>query len=188
MPIFAIDYDGTIADTNAEKVKWIRANLPDLGREVHPWECDRTNCVPIIGLENYERMSAYVYERPSTMEAHEIPGAGAALRALCKAGDVYVITARPPRRIAFAEEWLTGQDLIGCVRGILTSVGSDKASVCKKVKAEVLIDDDARHLSDDSLSWLRRVLLQHGRKEAPDCAAGVVFCRSWEQVLGHLGL
>ena len=41
----AIDFDGTIADTNRVKG---RLNLGKLGIVVEPWRCDRTHCVPII--------------------------------------------------------------------------------------------------------------------------------------------
>lgn len=64
--IVAVDYDGTIADTNREKAKWIEANL---GIAVSPWHCDRTDCVPIIGEEAYRRLGDWVYERPSTFFA-----------------------------------------------------------------------------------------------------------------------
>lgn len=186
--VFAIDYDGTIADTNGEKVKWIRANLPNLGRDVKPWECDRTSCVPIIGRDPYEEMSNYVYERPSTLQAAEVPGAAEALRVLCQAGDVYIVTARLPHRIAFAEEWLAARNLTACIRGILTSDGSKKEAVCRQIGAEVLIDDDARHLSDSSLGWLKRILLQNGRKDVPHCDTGITFCASWAEVLKCLGV
>ena len=60
----AIDYDGTIADTNRVKADWI---LQNLGQVVAPWNCDRTNCVPIIGESAYQIMGDVVYERESTL-------------------------------------------------------------------------------------------------------------------------
>jgi hypothetical protein len=44
--IIAVDYDGTIANTNAEAMKWIKTHV---GRYVEPWQCNRTDCVPLIG-------------------------------------------------------------------------------------------------------------------------------------------
>lgn len=49
--IIAVDYDGTIANTNAEAVKWIKTHV---GRDVEPWQCNRTDCVPLIGKSPYE--------------------------------------------------------------------------------------------------------------------------------------
>ena len=77
--IIAVDYDGTIANTHAEAVKWIKTHV---GRDVEPWQCNRTDCVPLIGKSPYEEMNDYVYERESTLAAAEVPGAANALRAL----------------------------------------------------------------------------------------------------------
>ena len=74
--IIAVDYDGTIANTNAEAVKWIKTHV---GRDVEPWQCNRTDCVPLIGKSPYEEMNDYVYERESTLAAAEVPGAANAL-------------------------------------------------------------------------------------------------------------
>ena len=79
--IVAIDYDGTIADTNRQKVKWIRARL---GIDVEPWQCNRTDCVPLIGIEAYEEMGREIYERESSLAAPEVPGALGALRGLAR--------------------------------------------------------------------------------------------------------
>src|SRR6185503_11927716 len=68
--ILAVDYDGTIANTHAEAVKWIKTQL---GRDVEPWQCNRTDCVPLIGKSPYEEMNDYVYERESTVAAAEVP-------------------------------------------------------------------------------------------------------------------
>ena len=91
-------YDGTIANTNAEGVKWIKTHV---GRDVKPWQCNRTDCVSLIGKSLYEEMNDYVYERESTLAAAEVPGAANALRALTVVGDVFVVTNRPLRRIAY---------------------------------------------------------------------------------------
>ena len=69
--IIAVDYDGTIANTNAEAVKWIKTHM---GRDVEAWQCDRTDCVSLIGKSPYEEMNDYVYERESTLAAVEVPG------------------------------------------------------------------------------------------------------------------
>jgi 5'(3')-deoxyribonucleotidase len=177
---FAVDYDGTITDTNNEKVKWIRTNL---GLKIPPWQCNRTDCIPIIGASAYARMTDYVYEAESTLRTEEVPGAAGALQAISAVGDVYVVTARTPRRIAYAEEWLCRNNISSHVKDVLTSDHSSKAAVCRDIGATVLIDDDARHLDVPDLDWLTRVLLHHGRTELPLLGAGVVFCGSWQAVL-----
>jgi hypothetical protein len=178
--IIAIDYDGTIGDTNREKVKWIAGNL---GQAVSPWRCNRTDCVPIIGLDAYERMGNHVYERESTRQANEVPGALAALRALSGKAALHVVTARTEARVPHAREWLESQGVLSLIAGIHSSAGSSKSAVCAALGASILIDDDIRHLRQVEVAGLHRILLQDGRDDVPDCGLGVAFCASWQDVL-----
>ena len=68
--IIAEDYDGTIANTNAEAVKWIKTHV---GRDVEAWQCNRTDCVSLIGKSPYEEMNDYVYERESIWQQGKSP-------------------------------------------------------------------------------------------------------------------
>jgi 5'(3')-deoxyribonucleotidase len=181
--IIAIDYDGTIGDTNQEKVKWIKA---ELDKDVSPWDCNRTDCVPIIGPEAYERLGNYVYERESTLRANEVPGAREALRTLAKTCVLQVVTARLPKRVPHAREWLQRNGVLSCIKALHSSSGSSKAAVCAAINADILIDDDIRHLRNTEVAGLDRILLQHGREEAPECGPGITFCRSWREVLEHI--
>ncbi|MCK5802263.1 MAG: hypothetical protein KAI66_05495 [Lentisphaeria bacterium] len=182
--IIAIDYDGTIGDTNREKIKWIEENL---GKVVSPWNCSRTDCVPIIGLEAYESMGDYVYERESTLVANEVPGALDALRKLSGKAQLHLVTARLERRVPHAREWLERKGVLPCFEGIHTSAGTSKSAICSAIGADILIDDDVRHLREIDVEGLFRILLQDGRDDKPDCGSGVTFCRSWSQVLEHSG-
>jgi hypothetical protein len=185
--IVAIDYDGTIADTNMEKVRWIKSNL---GIDIQSWQCDRTNCVPLIGKENYKNLGNYVYERESTLEAVEVPGALEAIRSMAGTAstvgiaELHLVTARPPRRVEFAREWLKMHEVLDCFTSVTSSADTTKADVCRTLGAGVLIDDDARHVHATDGVPLVRVLLQHGREDRPECAPGVVLARSWPDVVG----
>ena len=181
--IVAIDYDGTIADTNLEKTRWIKAHL---GVQVSPWHCNRTDCVPIIGAEAYQSLGDWVYERESTLQAEAMPGALGALRVLAESVELCIVTARPERRITFAREWLEGKGVLRSIKEIRTSSGTTKAEVCAAIGARVLVDDDLRHVQTADVEGLVRILLQHGREDNPDCGPGVAFCTSWPQVLDML--
>jgi hypothetical protein len=181
--IVAIDYDGTIADTNLEKVRWVKTHL---GKDLSPWQCSRTNCVPLIGLADYERMIAVVYERDSTLQAQPVPGALDAIRTLAASGQVYIVTARPPRRIDFAREWLSRQGMLPYITGIESSVGSSKGAICQRLGAQALIEDDERHLQHDDIAGPRRILLHYGRPEGAESIPGIEFCTTWPQVLALL--
>jgi len=170
--IVAIDYDGTVADTNRQKVKWIRARL---GIDVAPWECNRTDCVPLIGIEAYEEMGREIYERESSLAAPEVPGALRAIRGLARRAELHIVTARPPRVMDFSREWLEEKDVVDCLAGIVSSEGSTKSEICAALGARALIDDDIRHLRDIEVEGLVRIYLQEGREKAPACGPGVVF-------------
>lgn len=175
----ALDYDGTIADTNRVKADWI---LQHLGKVVAPWECNRTDCVPIIGESAYQELGDFVYERESTLNTEEVPGAAGAIRSLAAQADLYVVTARSPRRMAFAREWFCRKGLEGFIREFQSSQRTSKEDVCRSLGVGALIDDDLRHLRDVRLPGLNRVLLQHGREDPP-VTSEVRACRSWSEVL-----
>lgn len=180
----AIDYDGTIADTNIEKSKWIKANI---GKDIPRWQCDHTNCEPLIGKDAYIAMGNVVYERESSLASREVPGALRALRELAARGNIYVVSARPPERLAFGEEWLRANGVISLLTDLLSSHDRTKGQVCQSIAADVLIDDDVRHLQAASAPHLRRVLLQHGCPDTPNLGQDIEFCREWEDVIRLLG-
>jgi hypothetical protein len=180
---FGVDYDGTIADTNLMKARWVREHLR---KQIDPWQCDRTSCVPLIGVENYERMANTVYERAWSLAAPPVVGALAGLQALCEHGKVYVLTARLPRRLDFAREWFEHQGVPGFGDALLSSAESDKLSVCKRHGINVLIDDDERHLLPLLQSSVRGILLKVGFSGTPSLSAGIEFCRAWPEVLAVL--
>ena len=180
---FGVDYDGTIADTNLMKTRWIREHLH---KQVDPWQCDRTNCVPLIGAESYERMANTVYERTWSLAAPPVAGALAGLQALRRCGKVYVLTARLPYRLAFAREWFERQGVPEFSDALLSSAESDKLSVCERHDINVLIDDDERHLLPLLQSGIRGILLKVGFAGTLSLPVGVEICRAWPEVLAVL--
>lgn len=180
---FGVDYDGTIADTNLMKARWIREHLR---QQVDPWQCDRTSCIPLIGAESYERMANTVYERAWSLAAPPVAGALAGLQALGARGKVYVLTARLPHRLAFAREWFERQGVPGLGDTLLSSAESDKLSVCERHGVNVLIDDDERHLLPLLQSGVRAILLKVGFGGTLSLPMGVQLCRTWSEVLAVL--
>lgn len=181
----AIDYDGTIADTNSEKLRWIKEKL---GREDVPhWMCNHTECAPIIGEADYKAMGSYVYERESTLAASEVPGALDALRVLSESGHrLVLLTARPAKRQEYSMQWLRAHGVDHLFADALSSHGTTKSVVCEQMSAQMLIDDDPRHVRDLMVPGLRRVLLQYGRPDTPSLSDGVMFCRSWDEIVHSL--
>lgn len=181
---FAIDFDGTIADTNRAKAAWA---LEHLGTVIAPWDCDRTSCLPIIGPDAYARMADCVFERESTMRTDPVPGAAEALRWLSERGEVHVVTARQPERMAYARQWCEDRRLLHLVARFSSSKGTTKEAICRALEASVLVDDDLRHLREVQLVGLTRIWLQAGRVGPPaEPIAGVAACRSWPEALDVL--
>jgi phosphoglycolate phosphatase-like HAD superfamily hydrolase len=140
----ALDYDGVIADTNRVKSDWIAENL---GQDVPPWLCNRTECVPIIGLENYNRMSPIVYGREASLRARPMPGVLEAVRTLRQAYHLIIVTARTEEQIQWTREWLAQQGIENEFEGIHSSSGGvAKAEIVHRLGAFALVEDDIRHL------------------------------------------
>jgi|SRR3989338_3484826 len=186
-----IDYDGVVADTSAIKAKWIRDNL---GQIVAPWQTDRETCEGIIGKNEYEDLSRAVYSRPLTLAAPEVPGATYALYQIDRLGEIYLVTARPPKRINYAKEWLERFRLIEYFKD-LVSIKDDKGhevskgELCQELKLDIIIDDELRYLTDKECKGLnRRILLKNGCTDRIRMPRGIEFARNWREALDLLGI
>ena len=174
--MFAIDYDGTIADTNAAKTLWIREHL---GLVVPGHQCNRTACAPIIGLDAYERMSKEVYGEEMTLAAGPVPGAGAALEALASMGAVYVLSARREELLQYSLEWLRTRGWDRFIADAVPAPAASKVAIALELGCPVLVDDDARHLKPPADDEMLLLHLQTGIEDAPASREGVVVCADW---------
>ncbi len=187
MKRIGIDYDGTIANTSEVKAGWIREHL---GTEVPPWKTDRTSCVPLIGLENYERMSQYVYEREGSLRAREVVDSIDAIQELARHSKIIIVTARQVQQIRWCKQWLREKGLDTSIDAYLSTAGKNpggtamtKPQLCRDYRIEVLIDDDERHLGGTVGTNLIRILLKRGSTGAIAVPEGVKLARSWGEVL-----
>jgi hypothetical protein len=185
--IIGIDYDGTIANTSEVKAHWIRERL---GMVVPPWKTDRTSCVPLIGLDNYERMSLYVYDREGSLRAREVVGSRNAIEDLAKYSKIFIVTARQLPQIRWCKQWLRAKGLDVSIDAYLSTTekgpdgsGLTKPQLCRDHGIEVLIDDDERHLEGAEGDDLIRILLKSGSTEPMVVPEGVKLARSWQEVL-----
>lgn len=176
----AIDFDGTICDTNSVKAEWIKR---ELGLEVMPYLCDRTCCTELIGDEEYHRMSAYVYSNNVTWKTRPVPGALKALSVLRSCHQILIVTARTGQKLKAANCWLKRyretRDLV-CY-GLDTDQTS-KAELCQDQNAQMLLDDDERHVHSAIALGVKGILFKNSaplsfqRRE-------VEVCRSWKEVV-----
>lgn len=178
---FGIDYDGVIADTNRVKSQWIKKNL---GITVQPWKTDRTQCVPIIGLNNYERMSREVYGEKLSLEAPLVPGVRNALSQFNKKGKVFIVTSRTLDRVRYAQKWLEKHNLNKFINRLYSfAEEGSKETIARKYQLDVLVDDDVRHLQDSSNKKMLNVWFKNGWKEPTGIPPGIHFAKDWGDVL-----
>jgi len=183
--IVALDFDGTVADTNFVKSEWIKNNL---GLNIPPYQCDRTSCVPIIGIENYNKMGQDVYSKSHTPNIPIVSGCVEGIAKLKSIGQLFIITARTGERLLAALEWLSRyQGTKGLsVIGVDTNLYS-KLVKCRENDASVLIDDDERHLHNSQKFGIYGILFKN---DAPNDFNPKYknFCTSWIQIYKCLKL
>jgi hypothetical protein len=178
----AIDFDGTIADTNVIKVDWIKKHL---GLQVPPWKCDRTSCVPIIGSANYEMMAKFVYGDEGTSTAKPNLGAIQAIKTLTSSFVLYVFTDRRAAHLAFAEKWLMAHSIREFFEAVISSANVEKSNLCLDYGIGVLFDDDLSHLVCCENKNIRAILFKPGPEEInlPD---GVFRVKRWSEFVKHI--
>ena len=177
IPLFAVDYDGVVADTNAVKRSWIKENLK---MDVPLHMCDRTACVPIIGEPAYGRMSNVVYERAASMSANPVSGAESALRRMMEAGPAILLSARTEKRLEYAVQWLERYGLDGYFEDFVSSDGKTKLDIVTGYQCQVLIDDDVRHLLPPKRG-VTGVLLKPSLFPRQDLPQGIQTAESWDR-------
>lgn len=187
-PGIALDYDGVIADTNSVKSRWIRRHLR---RDIPPWETDRTNCIRLIGIEDYLRMSPEAYGWTASLGARPVPGARRALRALAARCRVTLLTARSGAMLRGCKAWLRRNGLDRFVDGFLTGGrakggGESKTALCARHGIRVLVDDDERHfIAVDDPSVLR-ILFKNGARGRVKVPRGARLFTRWADLLPWL--
>jgi len=139
----AIDFDGTLADTNRAKSEWLRLNLR---REVPSWLCDRTDCIPLIGREAYNKMGRDVYSAASTARTNPVEGAADAIVKLAAKARILIITKRTTKQAEYVSEWLAKNGLAAHIDEVISSAEAEKSDLCLSRNVLLLLDDDIRHL------------------------------------------
>jgi len=175
--VVAIDFDGTLANTGLIKSKYL---LERHGVVVKPEGCNRTKYLPLIGLAAYEEMAELIYGRDSTLQTPVVDGAAVAIQELSQYAQLHVVTARNESRAGVVREWLSLIGIENCIYRVgCLSKGESKADVCCSIGAEVLIDDDIRHLRQNEVC---KQLILFGTDE-PTPGTRAIPAKTWPDVL-----
>ena len=142
--------------------------------------------MPIAVVEDVNCREWLVYGGGGTVAAPPSAGPREAHRALCLHSRVYIVTARPPCRIAFAKTWLEQHGAADTINNIFSSAASNKQTLCREHGVNVLIDDDVRHLVHLSEQGARAILFKPGVDGEFVIPVGVTLCRSWDEVMAAL--
>jgi len=177
----ALDFDGTIADTNAMKSILIKEKL---GRDIPAWQCDHTLCAPQIGEEAYHEISSIAYDRESTLATPPLPGVPELLPKLAQIAEIHLLTARPAVRLAFAKAWLENHQLDQYFHSFLSSHVANhtwrpKLDICLEKGFALLLEDDARHL-ELSPDGIARVLIKNGCSDEIEIPEDVTLVCDWQ--------
>ena len=178
--MFALDYDGVIADTNSLKARWIQEHL-DI--EIPSYRCDRTECVPLIGESHYNAMSDAVYGSEGSWLAAPVPGVADALAILAESGPVYLLSARTEKRLTYVRDWLEEHRLTDFFSDMFSSSQTQKLEVASGLGCRVLVDDDMRHLIPQCES-VAGVLLKAGLTETIPTPEWLELATSWDHATG----
>jgi len=181
--IIGIDFDGTIADTNAAKSAWIQRELKI---KVDPYCCDRTSCVPIIGELAYNRMSKEVYNRDTTYGLKPVTGVLQAISELRKNHELLVVTARYGEMLESAETWLSRYPETRDVKLVgRPNETVPKSTICRNENVQILVDDDERHLYPILEIGINGLLFKNGAPEELT-SNKLLVCRSWEEIVSFV--
>lgn len=174
----ALDFDGLMARTSITKTNWISENVPNwkelleklqIGEKlkmpkeavkkidsIPPWLTDRINCIPVIGKDNYEKMSLEIYG-PLTLQTPEIEGVKEGINDLAKRGhELIILTSRRREHLEFVRKWLEEKgmdDLFSEIHSVRET--DNKVPFCVGRKVDVLIDDELRFLRGNAPNLLK---------------------------------
>ncbi len=184
----AIDFDGTIANTNSLKKNWIFENL---GTEIESWLCDRSSCEKKIEKTDYDRMSKIIYSKENTALLETNPGVVNSIKELKKLNiAMSVLTARNKNNFEYAKEWLKKNNLWFYFDNVISQQNEGektKAEMAKELGCKVLIDDDERHLGDTSENDIIGILLKIGAEQNSINIENMESMYSWEETVSFIG-
>ncbi len=173
----AIDFDGVIAETLSRKSAWIARHL---GMAIAPADCSKSRCEPRIGAENYRRMSRELgYD--DTLDCFPFTGALAGLQRLAREFAISVYTARPEEKAHWAREWFRHHGLAGTIKEVVSTYGRSKVALAVAEGSVALVDNDIRHLREETPASTRRIFFAPDAVSA-DGVSGVVTVGGWKEL------
>ena len=173
-----IDLDGVLIDHSSNKLKVAERQ----GYVLESWQANSNIMHDIIPPEEYAALREEVYTQ-MTVDAPPIIGALEAIAELdCEA---YIVSARRPKSIRFAQEWLLKHNVFETIpaeRIFFCGSKNDKMEICDRLGIKILIDDQLGVLKLLSPK-VKRVLFDiDGISGNLDIQEGMYVANGWDQV------
>jgi hypothetical protein len=132
-----LDFDGVIIDHHQHKLRL----AAEKGYDFEPWQTNTNVMKSLMEVPTYRGLQDVLYNR-LTLEAPPIAGALETITAI--PAEFYIVCARAPINIRFAQEWI-GQhrlyDLIPAERIFFCGTSEDKRSYCERLGLQAFLDD-----------------------------------------------
>jgi hypothetical protein len=132
-----LDFDGTIVNHSGHKLKLAAAR----GYELLDWQANTNVMKHHMPADDYKEIKEMIYTA-MTVEAPPMDGFAEALQKLD--GELYLISARRPDSVRFAQDWMQAHrvyDRIPAERVHFCSSSKDKHKVVHELQIDVYLDD-----------------------------------------------
>ncbi len=153
MHSIAFDFDGVLADTSSLKRDWFIKNkgmiLPNVDRTSVFSELSKIYSLDESN-EIYNKMCSFVFTKENLLKTNLMDeNLVEYLDKLSQKHQLIIITNRPSFMLEWVREWLCKNNLDKYFSEILSSSNTTKGELALEYNANILIDDDMRHLKDE---------------------------------------
>jgi hypothetical protein len=172
-----IDLDGVIIDHTAHKQRLAAS----FGHRLTPIETNSNLMSRYLSGRQYEELQELLYGA-LTLEAPPVQGAVEGLRRLGRS--FYIISARTPRTIPFAQAWLDKwlvRDVLPPERAVFCGSGAEKRGHCDRLGVGLYLDDKVGVLQKLSPQVEKVWFDEHGLAGILSPPPGIRVVRSWAE-------
>lgn len=176
------DFDGVIADTNREKLKWLEnKNIKITNADKTTFFKELKNMLKDFEIENlYKEMSDNSFKSENVMNIQPINNVVKKITELSKKFNIYIITARYGRQIVYTRKWLKRYKIEKYITDIISSSeqGKDKLNICIDKNIICFCDDDLRHLENNVKYDGIKILFSDTKEEHQ----GILKIDNWQEL------
>ena len=171
-----LDFDGVIIDHHQHKLRL----AAERGYAFEPWQTNTNVMKTLMEVPEYRTLQDSLYNR-LTLEAPPVAGALDTIAAI--PAEFYIVCARTPVNIRFAQEWLGKHrlyDIIPAERIFFCGTSEDKRGYCERLGLQVFLDDKLGTLRVLPTRVQRFLFDDDGIAEKLEVGHDIEVVRSWD--------